>query len=63
MLVNNRIQRLTMEQAETEQIRKAALEAGMVPMITDGLEKVAQGLTTLDDVHAQDRHRRTSEPG
>ena len=39
-----------MEQATTKEIRKAALEAGMVPMITDGLEKVSQGLTSLDDV-------------
>ena len=50
MLVNNRIRRLIMTQAETEQIRQAALEAGMVPMIHDGLEKAAQGLTTLEGV-------------
>ena len=50
MVVNSKIQRLTMQQSTTEEIRKAALEAGMVPMITDGLEKVSQGLTSLDDV-------------
>ena len=50
MVVNSRIQRLTMQQATTEEIRQAALESGMVPMITDGLEKVSMGLTSLDDV-------------
>ena len=50
MLVNSRIQRLTMEQAPTKEIRKAALESGMIPMITDGVDKVAMGLTSLDDV-------------
>lgn len=50
MLVNSRIQRLTMEQAPTKEIRKAALESGMIPMITDGLDKVTMGLMSLDDV-------------
>ena len=50
MPVNNRVRRLIMERAETEQIRQAALEAGMVPMVRDGLEKAAQGLTTLEGV-------------
>jgi type IV pilus assembly protein PilB len=50
MVVNSEVQRLTMQQATTEEIRKAALKAGMIPMITDGLEKVSQGLTSLDDV-------------
>lgn len=50
MVVNSRIQRLIMQQATSEDVRKAALEAGMVPMITDGLEKVSMGLTSLDDV-------------
>ncbi|MBV9851122.1 MAG: Flp pilus assembly complex ATPase component TadA [Armatimonadetes bacterium] len=50
MPVNNRVRRLIMAQAETEQIRQAALEAGMVPMFRDGLEKAAQGVTTLEGV-------------
>ena len=50
MQVNNRVRRLIMDQAETEQIRQATLEAGMVPMIRDGLEKASQGVTTLEGV-------------
>lgn len=50
MMVNNRVRRLIMDHAETEQLRQAALDNGMVPMLHDGLEKVAQGLTTLEGV-------------
>ncbi len=50
MPVSNRVRRLIMERAETEQIRQAALDADMDPMIRDGLEKAAQGLTTLEGV-------------
>ena len=50
MVVNNRIQRLTMDRAETSVLRREALDGGMIPMIRDGLEKVSQGLTCVDDV-------------
>lgn len=50
MLVNNRVRRLIMAKAETEQIREAALEAGMIPMIRDGIRKAALGLTTPEGV-------------
>ena len=50
MLVDNRVRRLIMTQAETKQIREAALAAGMLPMIHDGLEKAAGGHTTLEGV-------------
>jgi len=39
-----------MESAETNTVRRAALEAGMIPMAGDGLDKVRQGLTLLDDI-------------
>ena len=50
LTTNTRINRLTMESAETHIIRDAAIENGMVPMIGDGLEKLRSGLTLLDDV-------------
>jgi len=50
MLVNNRVRRLIMERAETEQIRQASLDMDMIPLVRDGLAKAAQGLTTLEGV-------------
>ena len=50
LVANTRINRLTMESAETHIIREAAIENGMIPMIGDGLEKLRSGLTLLDDV-------------
>ena len=39
-----------MESADTNVIREAAIMNGMIPMIGDGLDKVRQGMTLLDDV-------------
>ena len=50
LVTNTRINRLTMESAETHIIRDAAVENGMIPLIGDGLEKLRSGLTLLDDV-------------
>ena len=50
LVANTHIHRLTMESAETNVIREAAIMNGMIPMIGDGLDKVRQGLTPLDDV-------------
>jgi len=50
LTVDDRIQALTMAAADTKTIREAALEQGMIPMVQDGLEKAARGLTTIDDV-------------
>ena len=50
LVSNTRINRLTMEAAETHVLREAAIENGMIPMIGDGLDKLRSGLTLLDDV-------------
>ncbi len=50
MVVNNKIQRLIMERSETSVLHREAMQSGMNPMIYDGLEKVTQGLTCMDDV-------------
>ena len=50
LVANTHIHRLTMESADTNVIREAAIMNGMIPMIGDGLDKVRQGLTPLDDV-------------
>jgi len=50
LVVSDKIRRLAIDQAVTRSIRSAALEAGMVPMIRDGLDKVRTGMAALDDV-------------
>ena len=50
MTSSNAIQRMILKQADTYTLREAALEAGMVPMIIDGLEKAGQGLAPVADV-------------
>ena len=50
LVANTHIHRLTMEAAETHVIREAAIANGMIPMIGDGMDKVRQGLTLLEDV-------------
>lgn len=48
--VNDEIQELTNKHSSTEQIRKAAKKAGMVPMMQDGLDKVQAGITTIEEI-------------
>jgi type IV pilus assembly protein PilB len=47
------LQHLVTECAEVEMIRQSAVDSGMIPMITDGLNKVCHGLTTLREIQAQ----------
>ncbi|MDO8503996.1 MAG: ATPase, T2SS/T4P/T4SS family [bacterium] len=44
------IKKLVMEKANASQIKKAAQKAGMRTMVEDGLGKVEQGITTLDEI-------------
>jgi CheY-like chemotaxis protein len=48
--VNDEVRDLIAGRATEQAIRKAAKRAGMRSMFEDGLEKSAQGLTTLDEV-------------
>ena len=50
LVVNDRIRALCMKDSDTAAYRAAALEAGMVPLVRDGLEKARQGLTTFEEV-------------
>ncbi len=50
LVANNRFQRLVMEEAESHALRDVAMEAGMISMLEDGLEKARQGLTPLVDI-------------
>jgi len=44
------IQRLTLERRSAREIKEAAIAEGMVTLRRDGLTKVKQGLTSLEEV-------------
>ena len=50
MLMSTKIRELTFNEAPTEQIRRAALTEGMKTLYQDGLTKVLNGVTTLEEV-------------
>lgn len=50
MVLNNKIRELAFQGAATQDIRRAAVDGGMRVMFDDGLEKVLQGQTTLDEI-------------
>ncbi|MFC1699273.1 GspE/PulE family protein [Candidatus Omnitrophota bacterium] len=50
MLANEEIRELTCAKASADEIRKAALKAGMRLLRQDGEEKVSQGITTQEEV-------------
>lgn len=52
MPMTHEIARLTVEKADTTRIEQAALKAGMHLLVQDGVEKIKQGLTTIDEVLA-----------
>lgn len=44
------IAKLTMERADTSQIRKQAIKDGMTTLLQDGVRKIKQGITTIEEV-------------
>lgn len=48
--LNETIQSLILSHASADVISKQAEKAGMIPILTDGLIKAMQGITTVDDV-------------
>lgn len=50
LVVSEKIRRLITDKAEAEEIEKQARVEGMVTMMQDGLEKMAKGLTTLEEI-------------
>jgi type IV pilus assembly protein PilB len=50
MVINEKLRELILAKASTDQLREEALNAGMALMIEDGLNKVASGLTTIEEV-------------
>lgn len=50
MSISAEIAKLTMQRADTMQLRKQAVADGMTLLIHDGLRKIIQGLTTIEEV-------------
>jgi type II secretory ATPase GspE/PulE/Tfp pilus assembly ATPase PilB-like protein len=48
--VTEAIRRLIIQKQDSDIIRDQAIKEGMATMLDDGLEKVAQGITTLEEV-------------
>ncbi|MBU1088825.1 Flp pilus assembly complex ATPase component TadA [Patescibacteria group bacterium] len=52
MEVNDEIRQLTLKMTNEEEIKKAAVKAGMVTMLQDGFDKIASGFTTIEEIFA-----------
>jgi len=50
MVMNDEVRTLTMQKASGVDIRRAAIEAGMVTMREDGVKKILAGITTVDEL-------------
>lgn len=50
LIPTRNIQRLIIERADSAQIRSAAIKEGFIPLRAAGLKKVADGVTTLEEV-------------
>lgn len=50
LLVDEEIQRLAVEHRPSDEIKAAALEAGMTTLWQDGIEKVGAGVTSLEEI-------------
>jgi type IV pilus assembly protein PilB len=50
MTVTEDIERLTVERASSEEIKRLAVKQGMLTLRQDGLQKVLHGVTTLEEV-------------
>jgi type IV pilus assembly protein PilB len=50
MTMTSKVRELAFQGADTQDIRKAAVKNGMTTLYDDGINKVMQGITTLDEV-------------
>ncbi len=50
LLINDDIRNLTLSQVDSTKIKRKAMEHGMTTLRMDGAEKVAKGLTSVDEV-------------
>ena len=52
MVMTHAVARLTLERADTALIQTQAVKDGMSLLVEDGLRKIKQGLTTIEEVLA-----------
>jgi type II secretory ATPase GspE/PulE/Tfp pilus assembly ATPase PilB-like protein len=52
MPISRELRRLVQTGARAEELQHTALDEGMVTLRQDGIEKVLQGLTTIEEVRA-----------
>ncbi len=50
LVVDENIRKLILQKAATTDIQEAAIEAGMITMFEDGIDKALRGLTTIEEV-------------
>jgi type IV pilus assembly protein PilB len=50
LLVSEDIQRMAVERRPSDEIQKMAVEQGMTTLWQDGLAKVAQGMTSMEEI-------------
>jgi type IV pilus assembly protein PilB len=51
MVVNSRIRELIFQNASSVEIRQVAIAGGMTTLYSDGIRKVLQGITTMEEVY------------
>ena len=51
LTIDDEIKELISRDASSMEIRKKALESGYKPLLIDGLKKVVDGITTLDEIN------------
>jgi type IV pilus assembly protein PilB len=50
MIMTSKIRELSFQGASTQDIRKEAVKGGMATLYDDGIRKVLEGITTLEEV-------------
>ena len=50
MTMTSKIRELSFQGASTQEIRKAAIKGGMSTLYDDGIRKVLEGTTTIEEV-------------
>jgi len=50
LMVTDEIRKLILEHADASSLANAAMQQGMRTMYQDGLQKVAQGMTSLEEI-------------
>lgn len=49
MAIDNEIRELILQRAPTHVVRQAALEAGMISLKQDAMQKILEGMTTIEE--------------